>query len=284
MNLNELLSFGQDFLKSITNNNVDMHARFHCSCDEMYKVIDTSQGDTICSNCGVVCEERSMSYQNEFDENDNPIFIQSSKSEFYENKTLSTIMSKKMGLMSVLHIHTSTNQKESYRQKEFIEIERLCELLKTTVNIANVAKHKFHDLNKIKTFRGPNRKAMIACCILQSLSENKVTRTLTEMSEALGIDKSILTKNVKIYENIFNVKLFNERYSNEIYRHVQGLGVLRKDVFKISNVVIQKHREMIQLNEYQGRSPKVLLAIILKDMKFDKHLISKILKVSITAF
>jgi transcription initiation factor TFIIIB Brf1 subunit/transcription initiation factor TFIIB len=263
---------------------VAYEARYSCGCDDMYKVTDQAQGDVICSNCGVVCEERTMLYQDEFDDKDNPIYIQSSKSEFYENKMMSTFMSKNVGFMSVLHKHTSINQKEFCRNKEFLEIDRICELLKTTPNVANAAKHKFHDLNKLKTFRGPNRKAMIACCILQSLSENKVGRTITEMCEVNNIPKCILTKNIKVFEKLMDTKVINERFSEEIYRHIQGLGVVEKDVFRISNDVIMIHKDMIKLEKYQGKSPKVILAIILRDMHFDKRAICEVLKVSITAF
>jgi len=56
------------------------------------------------------------------------------------------------------------------------------------------------------------------------------------------------------------------------------------DVFKLSNTVIQKQKDMLKSRDFQGKSPKVLLAIILKDLGFDKRNICKALIVSITAF
>ena len=258
--------------------------KFMCKCDEMYKIIDTQSGDVICSNCGLVLEERVMQYQDEFDANDNFISIQSSKSAFFENTTLSTIISKNKGLMNILHIQNSVNQKESYRNKEFCEVERLCAGLNTTSNIADQAKHYFHDLCKIQIFRGINRKAMMACCIIRSFSTNKINRTVTEICEVVNVPKHIFTKNLKKYEALIKVKIFNERTSNEIYRHLQLLGVKDEEVFKMSNTVIKKQKEMLNSTEFQGKSPKVLLAIILRSMGFDKRMICNALTVSITAF
>lgn len=266
--------------------------KFLCECDEMYKIIDTESGDVICSNCGLVLEERVMQFQDEFDANDNFISIQSSKNAFFENTMMSTIISKSksksklknIGLMNTLHIQTSVNQRESYRNKEFCEVERLCADLKTTANVATQAKHYFHDLCKIKVFRGVNRKAMMACCIIRSFSTNKINRTVTEICDAVNVSKHVFTKNLKKYETLMKVKLFNERTTDEIYRHLQLLGVKDEDVFKMSNMVIEKQKEMLRANEFQGKSPKVLLAIILRNMGFDKRKICTALTVSITAF
>ena len=258
--------------------------RFKCECNDKYKIYDDQSGDIICSNCGLILDERIMKHQDQFDNDDNMVQIQSSKSEFFENKIMSTIISKRMGLMSTLHIQTSINQKESYRNKEFYEIERLCTNLSTTQNIANQAKHFFHELCKMKIYRGPNRKAMMACCILRSCSVNKIIRTVTEMCTVVDIPKKILTKNIKTYESFMSIKLINERSSDEIYRHLQSLGVSEKEVFKMSNIVIKKQRDLIISQEFQGKSPKMLLAIILKSLNFEKKAICEALKVSITAF
>lgn len=291
LNLNELFALIMNLNKEHKETNEDQSSitpytqdKFICKCDEMYKIIDAQSGDVICSNCGLVLEERVMQSQDEFDANENFISIQSSKSAFFENKTMSTIISKKKGLMNMLHIQTSVNQKESYRNKEFCEVERLCTELKTTSNVANQAKHYFHDLCKIKIFRGVNRKAMMACCIIRSFSTNKISRTVTEICEVVNVPKHIFTKNLKKYEALIKVKLFNERTSDEIYRHLQLLGVKDEDVFKMSNTVIEKQKEMLNSKEFQGKSPKVLLAIILRSMGFDKRMICSALTVSITAF
>jgi transcription initiation factor TFIIIB Brf1 subunit/transcription initiation factor TFIIB len=258
--------------------------KYICECDEKFKLIDEQNGDVICSECGLVLQERLMQIQDEFDKNENYVPIQSSKNEFFENTVMSTIMSKNKGLMTTLHIQTSTNQKETYRNKEFIEIVRLCTDLKTTCNVANQAKHYFHDLCKLKVFRGVNRKAMMACCIIRSFLTNKINRTVTEVCDVIKVQKNIFTKNIKIYEALMNVKILNERSSDEIYRHLQSLGVKDVDVFKLSNTVILKQKDMLKSKDFQGKSPKVLLAIILKDLGFDKKNICKALTVSITAF
>ena len=279
-----------DLCVRLTKNEVDASSeaykqnKYTCECDDKYKIIDDQVGDVICSECGLILDERMMQTQDEFDTNENFIQIQSSKSEFFENKIMSTIISKKKGLMNTLHIQTSINQKESYRYKEFNEVERLCTELKTTSNVANQAKHYFNDLCKVKVFRGVNRKAMMACCIIRSFSTNKINRTVTEICEAVDVQKNILTKNIKIYETMMKVKILNERVSDEIYRHLQALGVKDDEVFKLSNTVVEKQREMLKCKEMQGKSPKVLLAIILRGLGFDKRLICSALTVSITAF
>ena len=186
--------------------------------------------------------------------------------------------------MNTLHIQTSINQKESYRNKEFDEIERLCTELKTKLNIANQAKHYFNDLCNKKVFRGKNRKAMMACCIMRGFFTNKVNRTLAEICDIIDIPKNIMTKNIKLYEAMMKVKILNERTSEEIYRHLQVLGVKDEDVFKLSNKVVEKQKTMLKCKEMQGKSPKVLLAIILRELEFDKRSICNALKVSITAF
>ena len=41
----------------------DSNVKHYCSCDEKFFVIDEQSGDIICSNCGIVKDERIMSYQ-----------------------------------------------------------------------------------------------------------------------------------------------------------------------------------------------------------------------------
>ena len=258
--------------------------KFECSCDEMHTITDEKNGDVVCTNCGTVKEERFIQYQQEFDDNDNLVQIQSSKSEFFDNTIMSTFISKNMGLMNVLQKQMSINQKELYRNKEFYEVERICTILNTTPNIANQAKHYFNNLCKVKTFRGVNRKAMMSCCILHSCNVNNIDRTVDELCESMTIKKTIFAKNLKIYEKMMNVKIINERTNYEVYRHLQQLGIPEKEVFALSNNIVKKQKEMMRQIDYQGKSPKILLAIILKHMEYDKRLICNVLKVSVTAF
>ena len=259
-------------------------SKYYCPCDEQFIVIDEQSGDIICSNCGIVKDERIMSYQEHYDDDDNMVIHESSKDEYFENKVISTMMSKPMGFKTKIHNQLTINQKQLFRSKEFAEIDRLCEILNTTEHISNDAKHLFHQLCAKKIYRGPNRKAMMACCIMQSLGNNGVIRDISEICNACSLHKSLLTKSISLYEKQQKTKIIRENNSSEVYRYLQKMNIPTKDIYSLSNRIIKQQQDMIKQSMYQGKSPKILLAIILKKMNFEKILICDGLKVSITAF
>ena len=263
-----------DFISNGTN---------QCSCDEMYIIIDKQSGDIICSNCGIVKDEHIMSYQESYDD-DIMIIGENSKDEYFENKMIYTTISKPMCLMTKIHIQQNINQKQLYRNKEFDEIDKLCERLNTTEHISKDAKHLFHKLCAEKIYRGPNRKAMMACCIMQSLSNNGLIRDISEICNACSLHKSLLTKTISLYEKQQKTKIIREDNSSEVYRYLQKMHIPSKDIYSLSNRIIKQQQHMMNQSMYQGKSPKILLAIILKKMNFDKRLICDGLKVSVTAF
>ena len=171
-----------------------------------------------------------------------------------------------------------------YRNREFQEIERMCESIQTSLNVANSAKHYFNDLCKVKTFRGVNRTAMKACAIMRSLKDNKVSRDVSEMVSGCGVDKKILTRNIKIYEKLAKTKLLQENKSQEIYRYLQRLGVDNGEIFPLSNKIVMQRDELVKEKGFQGKSPRVIYAYILKGMGFEKKNICQALHISMTAF
>lgn len=263
-----------------------------CECDDKYRLHDEQCGDLICSNCGLILEERTQKNQAFFDGDEKLILQESSKDQFFENKTISTVIGTKRirkgchltGLARKIHVQSSVNQKQAYRMSEFGEIDLICEKLMTTANISNDAKHFFNDLCKVKTYRGINRKAMKACCILRSLTEHKAIRSTSEVLNACKLPKKALTKNINWYQKLIGKKIVNESSSSEIYRYLQSMGVEQKSIFKISNEVIERQKQMFVSDDYQGKSPKILYAIILKSLGFEKKRICSSLKVSLTAF
>ena len=262
-----------------------------CQCDESLIITDDQTGDVVCTGCGIVHDERVAQYQPIFDDYDREIAMESSKDQFFENKQLSTVMStrftrhNKSVLMRKLHVQTSTNQKQAYRNKEFEVIERLCLNLSTTENVTNDAKHFFLALCKKKIYRGVNRRAMMACCILRALSVNHLVRDIHETADACEVSKSVLTKNINTYEKLMGVKILQEGKCQEIYRYLQKLGVTNnQEMCRISNSVTKQQRNLMKLDEFQGKSPKIIIAIILKELGFDKKNICDALSVSITGF
>lgn len=292
MNINEMLNICQEFSKTCAIKDKSSDYKHNCHCDDKYTVIDEIHGDVICTNCGLVKDEYIRMHSINFDKNENIVLNENAKDIFFEQKTMSTFISKKFtkhhmsNLAQKIHMQTSYNAKQSNRYKDFDIIERLCNDLKTTTNISTDAKKFFHDLCQIKIFRGKNRRAMMICCILHSFTKNKCDRDLYELSKTQNIDKPTLTKNIKIYESMVNVKIIQDNNKcQEVYRYLQGLNISDKDIFKMSNDIISKRKKMLQMNEYQGRNPKTLMAIILhNDYGFDKKNIRKVLNVSITAY
>ena len=220
-------------------------------CDCGVEIQDTVNGDIICLECGMIKSERVQMAQEQFDSNDNRVLLESSKDEFFENKQVSTRIGRTWGikhapsnLFKKLHQHTSINQHQLCRSKEFAEIERMCESLSTTAVVANSAKHYFNDLCKLKTFRGINRTAMKGCVILRALKDNNVSRDVSEMLSACRIDKkTILTRNIKIYEEIYGCKLLQENKCQEVYRYLQRLGIQDKQIYQLSNKIISKREQ-----------------------------------------
>ena len=262
-----------------------------CACDESLIITDDQTGDVVCTGCGLVHDERVAQYQPVFDDYDREITMESSKDQFFENKQLSTVIStrftrhKNSVLMRKLHMQTSTNQKQAYRNKEFEVIERLCLNLSTTENVSTDAKHFFLALCKKKIYRGVNRRAMMACCLLRALTVNHLVRDIHETADACDVSKSVLTKNISAYEKLMGVKILQEGKCQEIYRYLQKLGVeSNQEMCRISNSVTKKQRHLMQLDDFQGKSPKIIIAIILKELGFDKKNICEALSVSITGF
>lgn len=270
----------------------DSETRVMCDCGVENSIQDIANGDIICLECGMIKAERVTLAQDQFDSNDNKVLLESSKDEFFENKQVSTRIGRSWGmkqypsvLFTKLHQHTSINQHQLYRNREFAEIERICENLCTSLTVANSAKHYFNDLCKLKTFRGVNRKAMKACVILRALKDNNVSRDVSEMLIACDIDKkTILTRNIKIYEKLMGCKLLQENNCPEVYRYLQRLGINNDQVFKLSNEIIAKREEYNKKLLFQGKSPRIVYAIILKELGFTKRNICDALQVSLTAF
>ena len=156
--------------------------------------------------------------------------------------------------------------------------------LTTTAHISTNAKHYFHELCNKKIFRGPNRKAMMACCIIRSLYNNSVIRDISEICKAFQIQKNILTKNIQLYEKLQQTKLIKEHDNKEVYRYLQKMKIPITDIYKLSNKIINQQQDMLNQHMYQGKSPKIILAIIFKKMNFDKKIICNALDISITAF
>ena len=282
-----------DALKGVKDTEVDdLRVKRECACTSVDEVYDSIQGDVVCLGCGLVKAERVSTNQDEFDSNDNKVMKESSKDEFFENKTVSTKIATnwrtKPNTLSAfgqkLHVHSSINQQQVYRIREFGEIERICDELKTSGTVANAAKHYFNDLCKVKTFRGVNRQAMKGCCVLRSLRDNSVSRDTSEMLKACGIKKNVLTRNINTYEKMFSCKLLDENVCQEVYRYLQRLGINNEDVFKLSNVIIKKRQQLSSNYDFQGKSPRIIYAIILKDMGYHKKNICEALQVSTTAF
>jgi len=260
-------------------------------CECRVDIQDSVEGDVVCSECGIIKQERVLLAQDHFDSNDNRIMQESSKDEFFENKQLSTRISKNWrckrpasALMHKLQLHGSINQKQMYRYREFADIERICELLQTTLTVANSSKHYFNNLCKIKTFRGANRLAMKGCAIMRSLKDNKVSRDVSEMLKACNVTKKVLTRNIKVYEEMTDCKLLQENRCLEVYRYLQRLGVQYSDVFKLSSQIVKRREQCMKEREYQGKSPRVVYALILKDLGYGKKSICDALHVSLTAF
>lgn len=269
---------------------VDGTSARQCNCE--IEIQDRINGDVICVDCGMIKTERMQIAQDQFDSNDNVVLMESSKDEFFENKQVSTRIGRTWGmklnpsnLFKKLHQHTSINQHQLCRSREFAEIERICECLGTTAVVANGAKHYFNDMCKSKTFRGVNRTAMKACVIFRALKDNNVSRDVSEMLCACRIDKkTILTRNIKVYEKMYSCKLLQENKCPEVYRYLQRLGIQNKDIFKLSNEIISKREQYNEQLAFQGKSPKILYAIILKELGFTKRRICEALQVSLTAF
>lgn len=280
-----------DCIRSKSSQESDNHV-VSKKCDCGVEIQDTVNGDIICLECGMIKSERVQMAQEQFDSNDNRVLLESSKDEFFENKQVSTRIGRTWGikhapsnLFKKLHQHNSINQHQLCRSKEFAEIERMCESLSTTAVVANSAKHYFNDLCKSKTFRGINRTAMKGCVILRALKDNNVSRDVSEMLSACRIDKkTILTRNIKIYEGMYGCKLLQENKCPEVYRYLQRLGIQDKQIYQLSNQIISKREQYNEQLLFQGKSPKILYAIILKDLGFTKRNICEALQVSLTAF
>ena len=292
-NINNLLDICQSFSKLTLNSSSQKNIYRHdCNCDDKFIITDDINGDIICSNCGLVKDQYIRLSSSTFDDHDNIINQETTSDLFFEKKTVSTFISNKptkfqmSNLAKKLHVQNSCNITQSNRYKDFDVIDKMCNELKTTQNISNDAKKFFHDLCSKRIFRGKNRIAMMICTILHSLAVNKCERDLYEISNTQNIDRPTLTKNLKTYESITGSKIIqNNNKCQEVYRYLQQLHISDKDIFKISNDIISKRKIMLQMDEYQGRNPKTLMAIILhKDYGFDKKIIKSVLNVSITAY
>lgn len=278
------------FFESFSNLKIENKDLEKCNCELKDEITDYVSGDVICTRCGIVKDEYIILNHIDFDENDNLITSESSRDIFFENITLSTSIQNTKnnnisGLMYKIHSQGCINQKQVNRYKDLSAVEKICDNLQLNVTITNTAKSYFHQLCNVKIFRGINRKAMMICCIMRSCVDNKIIRSISELTNASDIQKNILIKNIKTYEKLFDTKIIFERNAEEIYRFVQQFENIKtkRDMCMMSNQVILEYKSMLKDIKFQGKSPKVLLAIILKPI-FDKHDISKILDVSITAF
>lgn len=239
---------------------------------------DKIEGDIVCTQCGCVLVERIIDEKAEWNFGQEEALYSKDPSRcggpvnpLLEKSSMSTIVVnanyKNHGNLKRLHQQMSMDYMERSRYHIFEEITKMAsDNGNLPHTIVEQSKYYYKKLSEKRLSRGNIRKGLIACCILHACKNNKVPRSVKEISNMCFVDTTIINKCMKIFKEVMDDDISNDKNTdvNDLYcRRISCLGLsknneilLKKTIYKISNKV----DELSLLN---GKTPTAITAAII---------------------
>jgi transcription initiation factor TFIIIB Brf1 subunit/transcription initiation factor TFIIB len=271
-------------------------------------VTDHITGDTICTRCALVVEEKYIDQRGEWSTNGedgtdnsrcgppiNPLLPDSSLTTMvwvpYKDRS-------KFRFMLKLHMQSGMGYKERSLYKIFKSLE---DVMTNTMNlpksIVENAKMFYADLKELKVTRGEVHRCLIGCAVFYACkSENKhgVTRSRKEIVDVFGLDVKHFNDALKFSRDLLQTKPYFHLIEDDITPSDLVLRTVKciqfessKQRWKVVQKIMELEKKMEDTEYLCGCQPKsilagVLYAVLVKEgVPVDPQLICSNLNVSV---
>ncbi|XP_038726384.1 transcription initiation factor IIB-like [Tripterygium wilfordii] len=239
-------------------------------------VLDHAAGDTICSECGLVLEDRCLDEGCEWriftdDNNDNdPKRVGAAIDPLLSNSNLSTFIStsNRGGATAVSDsvLNSSLARFQNHKLsanndnliKGFEAIQAMADGLSIQKNIVIRAKEIYKKIDDERQCRGRNQSAVFGACLFIACREVKLPRTLKEISVvANGSTKKEINRASEQIKKTLDVETGTLHAGDLVRRFCSHLGMKNQEISVVQET-LQKSEELDI-----RRSPKSVLAAII---------------------
>ncbi|KAJ6371239.1 hypothetical protein OIU77_001693 [Salix suchowensis] len=228
-------------------------------------VLDHCTGDTICSDCGLVLEsyyiDEVMEWRSFNDDNNDkdPNRVGYNLNPLLSQGNLTTLISNNKGDHAIPKRQTGVSTSDRVLLQGFDIIEIIANSLGLVQPIKDRAKEIFKKVEEQKTCIRRKRDSIYAACLFISSRENKLPRTLNEISSAVhGVTKKEINKAVQSIKRHVELEDMGTMNPSELVRRVcSNLGMKNHAVKAVHEAV-----EKIQDVDIR-RNPKSTLAAII---------------------
>ncbi|XP_078166643.1 transcription initiation factor IIB-2-like [Carex rostrata] len=191
---------------------------------ETMVVFDHSAGDTICSECGLVLEARSIdetsewrTFANESSDND-PIRVGGPINPLLSNGGLSTVIAKSSGARSdQRYSQLGRLQNRVSSDERLIQAFGKVGTMAERLSLVNTIKDRANELYKRleeKVMKIRNQDATLAACLYIACKQENTPRTMKEMlTAAPGVTKKDLGQAISLIEKHLGEHLCNQTES-----------------------------------------------------------------------
>jgi transcription initiation factor TFIIIB Brf1 subunit/transcription initiation factor TFIIB len=208
-----------------------------------YAFVDVySDGDTICTQCGLVVQER--------------IIVDD---YFYNLRSFED------------HEEIATEPTIAYNKDVDKKFKAINEHMLLPSSILQIAGDIFNTIREKQRFKGQVLDNVIACSFYIAMQQHGVqgvSRSVREMCNALGLDMSVFTKTLKVIYDIcpqFNNPTKNASVSiDNLYRQIQSINVIPNDrIWDIKKEVHILDNVRIKRCVLMGSPPSVVNSILI---------------------
>lgn len=171
-----------------------------------------SNGDMVCTDCGVVVGTRIIdtrsewrTFANDDQAGDDPSRVGGPQDAFQDSEQLSTDVaySETKSHKALARTQNNANQDRAARTltDAFKQIASLCEVFNGGQNVINAAKHIYKLVDKHKVMKGKPVEAVVAGCVFLAFRQNKAPRTFKEIHHLTNVSKKELGR---VYKQLVN--------------------------------------------------------------------------------
>jgi transcription initiation factor TFIIB len=226
----------------------------------------TERGDMVCSQCGLVLNERSVdvshsgkrAYTNQEkqsrDQTGAPI------SNLVPDIALSTVIDRKKIKDPDLKRAAKWDTRITWEKRNLLiattELKRICSNLNLPDHVKIEAMRLYKEAFTAKLLRGRSINAMIAACIYYAVRIKKIPRTLQEITDQSSESVKDIRRCYRALTREFNLKAPNTNPSALVPKYISQLN-LPQDVLINTNTIVNT---FISNFPTSGKDPKGIVA------------------------
>ncbi|KAK3323715.1 cyclin-like protein [Podospora appendiculata] len=192
-----------------------------------------SNGDMVCSSCGLVLGERIIdtrsewrTFSNDDQGNDDPSRVGDGPNLMIDGDQLqTTIAFEGKNAKNLSHLQNKMTQDKSSKVllQAYRDIQSLTDSINAGTQVSNAAKHIFKLVEDNKAMKGKSQDAVIAGCIFIACRQTNVPRTFRELHSLTKVSKKEIGRVFKMLEvflqkmggedEVLKANVFNQQYT-----------------------------------------------------------------------